>query len=259
VHFETLHVSVDGPRATLELARPSRLNALSPETLEELEAAARWFDEHGDLKVVVVSGQGRAFSAGADLTLFAAAEGENARHPRDVADAGRRMADALEAMRAVTVARIHGYCIGGGVVLAAACDLRVAADDAVFSIPEIDIGIPLAWGGIPRLVREVGPAMTRELVMTGRRFSPAEAHRLGFLNRVVPAAHLEAETEALVTELTAKAAAPLLATKRHVDAVTAGMVQTARSWADADGLLTAQRDPESRAAAAAYVERLSAR
>ena len=107
---------------------------------------------------------------------------------REVGDLGRIMAEAVTDMRALTVVGVHGRCVGGGVVLAAACDLRVAADDAVFSIPEVELGIPLAWAGIPRLVREIGPALTKELVLTCRPFSPAEAAAFGFVNRVVPAA-----------------------------------------------------------------------
>ncbi|MEO0616569.1 MAG: enoyl-CoA hydratase/isomerase family protein [Pseudomonadota bacterium] len=89
---------------------------------------------------------GRAFSAGADLSTFQAADGAQA--TREAADLGRQMADALEAMRAVSIAGIHGWCVGGGLVLAAACDLRLASESARFSIPEVDLGIPLAWGGI---------------------------------------------------------------------------------------------------------------
>jgi enoyl-CoA hydratase/carnithine racemase len=204
------------------------------------------------LKVVVVRGEGRAFSAGADLSLFA---GPAAISDRDAADAGRRMVEAVEAIPAVTVARLHGHCIGGALVLAAACDLRVAAADTTFSIPEIDLGIPLAWGGIPRLVRELGPARTKELVMTGRPFGADEALAAGLLNRVVPAAELDETVERLMSELWAKSRLPLLAAKRHVDAVTQQMVGTVRSWADADGLLAGLQDEESRAAAAAYLER----
>ena len=80
---------------------------------------------------------------------------------------------------------MHGWCVGGGLVLAAVCDLRVAGRSARFSIPEVELGIPLAWGGIPRLVREIGPALTKELVMTCREFGPDEAKAAGFLNRVV--------------------------------------------------------------------------
>ena len=170
---------------------------------------------------MILSGRGRAFTAGADLASFGDAEANAGLSPRDAADAGRRMAEAIEAMRAVTVAAIHGYCIGGGVVLAAACDLRVAADDTVFSIPEVDLGIPLAWGGIPRLVREIGPAMTRELVMTCRRFTAKEAKRLGFLNRVVPADDVMATAEGLASDLVAKSRLTLTATKDAVNAVLA--------------------------------------
>jgi enoyl-CoA hydratase/carnithine racemase len=163
--FSTLAIEIDGPVGRLWLDRPDKLNPLSTTALEEIVAAARWFDTRPEARVVVVGGRGRAFSAGADIAAFGAGAG-GAVSPRTAADAGRRMADAIEAMEAVTVARLHGHCVGGAVVLAAACDLRVAAADTRFSIPEVDLGIPLAWGGIPRLVREIGPAATKELVMT---------------------------------------------------------------------------------------------
>jgi enoyl-CoA hydratase/carnithine racemase len=253
----TLAVELDGPLGRLWLDRPEKLNPLSTTTLEELAVAARWFDGRPDVRVVVIGGRGRAFSAGADVSSFGEPDGR--RSPREAADAGRRMADAVEAMEAVTVARISGHCVGGGVVLAAACDLRVAAAGTRFSIPEVDLGIPLAWGGIPRLVREIGPAATKELVMTCRAFSAEEAQRLGLVNRVVAPEELDAEVEDLARALAAKAAFPVRATKRHVDAVTAAMVGTARSWNDADALLTALRDPECREAGARYLEGLGRR
>lgn len=160
------------------LNRPDKLNPLGTVTLRELVAVARWFDEQPQVKVVVIGGHGRAFSAGADLAAFTAVDSDTAAL-RAAADAGRQMAEAIEAMTAVTVARIHGHCVGGALVLAAACDLRVAAEDARFSIPEVDLGIPLAWGGIPRLVREIGPALAKELVLTCRPFDAAEARRPG--------------------------------------------------------------------------------
>ena len=232
--------------------------------MNELIAAAGHLDTVPDVKVVVVGGRGRAFSAGADLAAFAPAGGQGDMTPttasavvaRQAADAGRRMAEAIEEMRAVTVARIHGHCVGGAVVLAAACDLRIAADDTRFSIPEVDLGIPLAWGGIPRLVREIGPARTKELVMTCRPFGAAEAMAAGFLNQVVPMSGLDSAVDELVGVLVGKSALTLTATKRHTNAVTEGMVGTARAWNDADSLVTALRDPESRAAGAAYLNGL---
>ena len=256
MQFDTIDVSVDGPRGELTLARPEKLNPLSSHTLREIEAAARWFDEHDDLKVVIVSGRGRAFSAGADVSAFGEAGAADARPPRDDADSGWRMARAMDELRAVTVAKVQGWCVGGGVVLAAVCDLRVAARSARFSIPEVELGIPLAWGGIPRLVREIGPALTKELVMTCREFGPDEAKAAGFLNHVVADDELDAAVEELVTRLVAMPKVALMATKAHTNAVTEAMVATGRSWADADVLLAARRDPEGRESARRYLERV---
>jgi len=254
--FTTIEVAADGSRGLLTLNRPEKRNPLSSAALIEIAEAARWFDARPDVKVVVVSGRGRSFSAGADLAAFGPREPGERTSPRDAADLGRLMAEAVEAMAAVTVARVHGHCVGGGLVLAAACDLRVAADDTYFSIPEVDLGIPLAWGGIPRLVREIGPALTKELVLTCRPFSAAEAREAGFLNRVVPPDRLDEEVGELVALLVTKSSLTLRATKRHVDAVTAQMVGTARSWADADGLVAALHDPESRDSADRYLRRV---
>jgi enoyl-CoA hydratase/carnithine racemase len=255
--FTTLAVAVDGARGTLLLDRPDKLNPLGPTTLVELAQAARWFDEQRGVKVVVVTGAGRAFSAGADVAAFADAGGEaGVVGAREGTDLGRRMADAIEAMRAITVARLHGHCVGGAVVLAAACDLRVAASSTRFSVPEVALGIPLTWGGIPRLVREIGPSATKDLVLTCRPFDAAEALRLGLVNRVVDDGALDAAVDDLVEVLLSRSAFTLEATKRRVDAISESLVGTAGAWADADSLVTARRDPESRASAAAYLEGL---
>jgi len=256
--FETIRVRAEGARGTLTLARAKQLNALSTLTLGEIAEAAAWFNRQPELKVVVVSGEGRAFSAGADVSAFTGGDGSAgpAFDPRDAADVGRVMADALERVNAVTIASIRGHCVGGGLVIAAACDLRIAAEGTRFSIPEIDLGIPLAWGGIPRLVREIGPALTKELVMTCRPFDAAEAKAAGFLNRVVPENKLDDAVEELAAQLAEKAKLALLSTKRHTNAVTEQMVGTARSWSDADGLMAGLRDAEGQAAALRYIEKM---
>lgn len=250
-----IEVTVEGRLGTLVLDRPEKLNPLSAATLRAIAAAARRFDtDHPEVRAVVVSGRGAVFSAGADVSAFSATDSI----PREDADAGRLMAEALEAMSAITIAKVHGWCVGGGLVLAAACDLRVAAADARFSIPEVDLGIPLAWGGIPRLVQEIGPAATKDLVITCRPFGADEALRLGLLNRVVAAGELDETVAELAAAVAAKPRLAVRATKRHVNAVAAGISQSGRSWSDADGLLAAFADPEARAAAAAYLERLRA-
>ena len=250
--FETLEVAVDGQIGQMVLARPERLNALSRQALQDLASAAHWFDSQRQIKVVVVSGKGRSFSAGFDLNDFATPDPNYS--VRDTADIGRLMAEAVTNMNALTIAAIQGHCVGGGLVLAASCDLRIAADTAVFSIPEVDLGIPLAWGGIPRLVREIGPAATKELVLTCRRFGPDEAKSLGFINSVVPAEMLSQTAADLASSLARKPTYALRTTKQQVNAVTEEIAGTGRNAADADALVFATFDAESRAASAEYLK-----
>ncbi len=241
----------DDPVATLLLNRPERLNALSHDMLGEIVTACRWLDETPAIKAVVVRGAGRAFSAGFDLNDFVSMD--ESRSSRDTADRGRVAAEALTDVRPLTVGAFHGHCVGGGLVLAAACDLRLASDDVRFSIPEVDLGIPLAWGGIPRLVRELGPAMTKELVLTCRPFDADEALALRFLNRVVPADDLVTAAEALAADVAAKPGFSLRATKRHVNAVMDEIAGVARNANDADTLVAALLDPESRETSRNYL------
>lgn len=251
-NFETLRVTVEGTLGSITLARPASLNALSRRTLQDLVDAARWFGDQHDVRVVVVAGEGRSFSAGFDLNDFANPAANFG--VRETADLGRVMAESVTAMPQITIAAIQGHCIGGGLVLAASCDLRVAAEGAVFSIPEVDLGIPLAWGGIPRLVREIGPAATKELVLTCRRFHPDEAKALGFLNTIVGDDELSARVDELARSIAAKPGYALRTTKQQVNAVTEEMAGTARNAADADALVFATFDRESREISAAYLK-----
>ena len=249
---EAIRIETDGRLAVVTMNDPGRLNALGHGMLHGLIESAQALNTHPELQVVVFRGAGNVFTAGADVVVFEAGY----EMTREEADAGRLMADAIESIEAVTIAQIHGHCIGGGIVLAAACDLRIAADDTSFSIPEIDLGIPLAWGGIPRMVREIGAARTKELVMTCRPFSAAEALAVGFLNRVVPREELVPAVSNLAEQLLSKPRGPLLATKRQVDTITREMVALDDSEADADALVAARKDPANQAAATAYLEAL---
>jgi enoyl-CoA hydratase/carnithine racemase len=237
------------------LDRPAKLNALSGALLEELIEAANWFDAQPEVKSVVVRGAGRAFTGGADLGgMGGPTDDGDDRSRRERLDLGRRMTDAVASMRALTVAAIHGHCVGGGVVLAIACDLRIAADDARFMIPEVDLGIPLTWSGIPRMVRELGPAVTKELVLTCRPFDAHEAHQMRFVNRVVPAAQLETEAFALADKLASQPAYALTVTKQHVNAVAEEAGSTGQAFREAELLQEALRDGESHAAMQTYLQ-----
>ena len=246
--YATLRVEEDGPIARITLNRAERLNALSPELLLELIAAAERVTATPEIKVAIIRGAGRAFSAGFDID--AAADGPVAER----ADLGRRMAAAIGAVPAITIAAIHGHCVGGAVVLAAACDLRLAARDTRFAIPEVDFGIPLAWGGLPRLVRELGPALTKELVLTCRPFTAAEAHSAGFLNRVVAEEELQSEVEALAESLAGKSGLLIRNTKQLVDALVEEAYSTGQSFRDATVTAAALLDEEAIAARQRYLE-----
>ncbi len=246
-------LDLDGPVATVTLDRPEVLNALSVDLLEDLVTACDWLATQSQIRVVILTGAGRTFSAGADLSTMERLLALGA-EARAAADAGDRAASAIESLDAVTVAAIQGRCVGGGVVLALACDLRLASTSARFSIPEVDLGIPLAWGGIPRLLREVPPAVARDLVLTCREFDAAEAARLGLVSRIHPPEELAAAAVTLAGELADKARLPVRAT---LDGVRAQLgVGAPRGWSDADSLLTAVRDPECQAAAQAYLTRV---
>jgi enoyl-CoA hydratase/carnithine racemase len=249
--FTTLRVEVAGGLGLVELARPERLNALSPTLLDELADASRWLATLPDLRVVRLRGAGRAFCAGYDLDAM---RSSRATLDRAATDRGRRMAEAVSAIPAITIAAVHGHCVGGGVVLAACCDLRIAADDTRFSIPELALGIPLGWGGVPRLVALVGPTVAMELVVDCTPFDARQARDWRFVNRVVPATALKAESLAWAQRLAQRPLNALRATKRRFAEVVERLSPAAGSEADADALLAAYADAETQDVQRRYMQ-----
>jgi enoyl-CoA hydratase/carnithine racemase len=234
----------------IALDRPSHLNALSFEMLTELITAAAEISS-SDLRSVVLTGNGSSFSAGFDVQSLQAElldEPDSVRR-YEKAQLGGVMADAIENLPQITVAALHGHVVGGGLVLAAACDLRVADIDTVFSIPELDLGIPLAWGGVERLVRELGPTIAKELILTCRPFTGQEARDARFLNALTePGGAMEIAKE-LAVHIAERPRLPVVTTKRHVAEVLVGDM----SRDDAMGLLTSLDDPESTITRTAYL------
>jgi enoyl-CoA hydratase/carnithine racemase len=219
--------------ATITVDRPEQLNALTAETLEAIEDA---LDEAADrdARVLVLAGAGdEAFVAGADISHMVDLSTPEA---QAYAELGHRVADAIEALPAPTVAAVDGYAFGGGCELALACDMRVAAESAVFGQTEIDLGIIPGWGGTQRLPALVGDEVARRLIFLGERIDAAKAAEVGFVGEVVADEAFDDRIDELAGELAAKPATALRAAKEALNAAGEGSAATGlalerRAWA----------------------------
>jgi len=189
--YQRLNVTLEQSVAVVEFNRPGRANALDLPMWHELRDAMRWLDGTPEARVGVLRGAGAQFTAGIDLALLAGLSAETA-DPCDgrARDKLRRaiidMQDtisAIERCRKPVLAAIHGACIGGGVDIATACDIRYCSADAVFSVREVDVGLTADVGTLQRLPKLIGEGMARELAYTGRNVDGREALAMGLVNR----------------------------------------------------------------------------
>lgn len=186
--------------AIITLNRPERLNALSRELLADLRRALEEAERDPEVRSVVVTGSGRSFCAGADVTEFT----KSAAEVREFIELGGAVFEYIENMSKPVIAAVNGYALGGGFELVLACDLVVASSNAVFGSPEVNLGIVTGWGASPKLLLTVGPAKAREIVMLGETIPAEEALRLGIVNRVVPPERLMDEALELARKLSQK-------------------------------------------------------
>jgi enoyl-CoA hydratase/carnithine racemase len=257
--YSTQIAEVDGRIGYLTLNRPERLNAINDTLMAEMIEALAWLDSRPELRVVILKGAGRAFSAGADLKDIPGApsrpeSGNSWLYRRRFGQIGRRLLDTIQNMQAVTIAQVHGAAVGGGVLLMAACDLRVVATGTVMFIPEVDLGTHYSWGAVPLLLRELGPAITRELVMTCRRFTAEEALAWRWINRVTTTESLSQEVGKLALDLAAKPSVPIAVTKDHINAILRVMSAGNTAYADGDLAIGMAVEKEAQQAGAAYAE-----
>jgi enoyl-CoA hydratase/carnithine racemase len=191
---------------TLTLNRPDRLNAWHREMIGELRALADELTQAVDVRVLVITGAGRAFSAGEDVGGMQALAEVETRVYRALARQIHSVFDALEELELPVVAAINGVAAGGGLELALACDIRIASAAARLGLPENNLGLIPGSGGISRLVKLVGLARAKEIVLLrGDMFTAQEALDLGLVHRVVPAEQFAADVQAVATRLAGKA------------------------------------------------------
>ena len=206
----------DGAVGQIVFNNPDRHNAMSLDMWRGGEAAVDELCGSGDVRVIVLTGAGdKAFVAGADISRF----GEERDSEAAIAEyntAVRGFQDALTNAPIPTIAKIGGYCIGGGVAIALCCDIRIASDDSRFGVPAAKLGLGYAANGIERLMQVVGPSFAMEIFYTARQFDAAEALTMGLINRVMPRAELADYCDGYTSRISENAPLTIRAVKTAV-------------------------------------------
>ncbi len=217
--YDTLNVAVEERVGHVEIDRPHRMNTISGELLDELADAIDRLDEHENVRAILLSGAGdRAFSAGADVQSMAAG-GADPITAVELSRQGQQTFGELEDSDKPVVAAIDGYCLGGGMELATAADMRIASDRSELGQPEHDLGLLPGWGGTQRLARIVGEGRAKEIIFTADRYEAETLAEYGFVNEVVPGDELAERGRELAESL---AAGPPIAQKYTKRAMHAG-------------------------------------
>lgn len=225
--FKHILLRFDGAVAQVSLNRPDKLNPLDWDTVRELRRAVSEIDARPDIVAVIVTGEGRSFSAGGDLEGYIALY-QDADQFAAFLDDFMTLLTEMEASEKIFIAAVNGACVAGGLELLLACDLTIAADTAKIGDGHLNFGQLPGAGGSQRLPRVVGPARAKHLILTGEPLDAAEAERIGLVNRVVPAADLSTAARDLAQSLTEKSGAGVRGAKH--------LLRTAATTNLADGL-----------------------
>jgi enoyl-CoA hydratase len=215
--YELLTFDVTDRIATITVNRPDKLNALNDALMDELRTAIAEARRRRDVGAVLLTGAGRAFVAGADIAELA---DQSAVEGKARAERGQRVFRRFETSPKPTLAAVNGFALGGGCELAMACHMRIASETAKFGQPEVKLGIVPGYGGSQRLPRLVGKGRALQLLLTGEMIDAAEAHRIGLVNRVVPANELLTTARALLSTILAQGP---LAVAHCIEAVDRGL------------------------------------
>lgn len=218
----------DGRTATLIFNRPEKRNPLNEDIVLEFESLLHQIRDDTDIRVLIFTGTGNTFSAGADLSQVKGITDPTERQ-RIFAPLGKRRArligralHTLVNLEQVTIAAVNGYAAGGGWSLALACDLRIAVEEAEFWFPEVDLGVPLSPASTALVLAHVGPALAKEIIIGCRRFKAAELLTLGMLNRVVKKAELMTTTQELAQSIANKKPSAVAVSKATINTLAMG-------------------------------------
>jgi enoyl-CoA hydratase len=179
-----IELRFDGPLALLRLNRPAKLNAITPDMLADIEKAVARIEAEAGVRALVVSGEGKSFSVGADINIWSSLTPEDFRQRWVIG--GHRAFARLAQSRLPVVAALHGMVFGGGLELALAADLRVAEENTLLALPEVSLGTVPGWGGTQRLPELVGISRSKQMILTGERVDAKTAEQWNLINQVVP-------------------------------------------------------------------------
>ena len=200
--------------AIVTLNRPKVLNALNTETLNELHEIFTQLDSDTGVRVIIITGSGKAFIAGADISEMNTYSPEEA---RAFSQLGHKTMDAIQNTGKPVIAAINGFTLGGGLELALSCDILIASEKAVLGLPEVNLGLIQGFGGTQRLPRLIGKARAKELIFTGEALKAQKACEIGLVNRVVPQEELLPEAEKMAQLISAKGPVALTLAKRAIE------------------------------------------
>lgn len=210
--------------ATITINRPDALNAFDSEHIRDLTRTINELSEDEGVRVVILTGAGdRAFIAGADVAEMRGKDPDDA---KAFTEAGHSMCDAIESMPQPVIAAINGFALGGGSEIALACDIRLMSETAVIGQPEVGLGIPPGWGATQRLPRIVGLGAAKDLILSGRHVTAAEALRIGLVNRVCPPNELMDEAYKLANVFLSKGPDALATSKQLINRTMATSLET---------------------------------
>lgn len=202
MELKNLIINLEGEVAIISFNRPEALNALNKEVLEELEKVIDWLEGNSHIKVVILTGEGKAFVAGADIAQM---KDMSPGEARQFAVLGQRVFRKIEKLEKPVIAAINGFALGGGCELAMGCDIRLASPKAKLGQPEVGLGITPGFAGTQRLSRLVGMSKAKELIFTGDPINAEEALRIGLVDRVTGEENLLEEAKNLANKIASKA------------------------------------------------------
>lgn len=215
--FELLSLLEENGILYIKLNRPEKRNAINLQMLDELERCFTEVAAKDSIGVVVLSGEGKIFCAGIDLFEIGKIAGMSAQDLRKNLRKLQRAFSEIEYLEKAVIATIHGSAMGAGLELALACDLRIASEEATFTIPEVNLGVIPDLGGNQRLPRIVGVGRAKELILTGKTISALEAERIGLVNKVVPLEDLQNTAKAWAEEIINNRPLAVGLAKRNID------------------------------------------